>query len=110
MGASSSNPICFSDFGSNSNESLYKCPFLQVKKSNNFSDRWVLFLLEHDGFLRGRICQVFTSPFVVMTESITSVWIFGYFVLKSFLISKLKEVLLSRDRRLLILGQKITNF
>lgn len=45
-----------------------------------------------------------------MTESITNVWIFGYFVLKSFLISKLKEVLLSRDRRLLILGQKITNF
>lgn len=39
-----------------------------------------------------------------MTESITSVWIFGYFVLKSFLINKLREVLLSR------LGWKITNF
>lgn len=28
-----------------------KCPFLDGIMSNNFSDRWVLFLLEHDGFL-----------------------------------------------------------
>lgn len=39
-----------------------------------------------------------------MAESITSAWILGYFVLKSFLINKLREVLLNR------LGQKITNF
>lgn len=51
VGDSSSNPICLSDFGSNSHESLYKCPFLHGIMSNNFSDLWVLFLLEHDGFL-----------------------------------------------------------
>lgn len=73
MGASSSNPVCILDFCFNSHKSLGKCSFLHRIMSNKFSDCWVLFLLEHDGFLRGRICQVFTSASLIMTESIRNI-------------------------------------